>query len=267
MFRSKIWLETMEDGLVKWDESYVRESALESLRSPCHRPLQKLQIDCGALQDHLILYAFYLTYVCHWLFFVRTRFVCLFMCVCSSWQRFIKWPVLIVLPTGLRLCTGFWQWCRFRTCVWFRAFCDKKKIELYMILWVLNIVVSGSCFGSCFAERLDNFGKGEFRLLQIVEFSGFRVCKILVTFRFMISFSFFQTSHSLDLDKWSFAQLTHFAGFIHWLVWWSSPPVPQHSHTDPISTGHLFLWWPNLWQLKHLRGFGTYMYISTGIIR
>ena len=30
---------------------------------------------------------------------------------------------------------------------------------------------------------------------------------------FMISFSFFQTSQSLDLDKWSFPQFTHCAGF------------------------------------------------------
>ena len=52
---------------MKWDESYVREGALESLRSPCHRPPKKLQIDCEALQDHLILYAIYLAYFCRWL--------------------------------------------------------------------------------------------------------------------------------------------------------------------------------------------------------
>ena len=42
--------------------------------------------------------------------------------------------------------------------------------------------------------------------------------KFLVTFNFMISFSFFQTSQSLDLDKWSFPQFTHCAGFVQWLV-------------------------------------------------
>ena len=74
---------------MKWNESYVGEGALSSLRSPCHRPPQKLQIDCGALQDHLILYTFYLMhlslagfvsvlglYVCFFFF--------VFFCVCLS---------------------------------------------------------------------------------------------------------------------------------------------------------------------------------------
>ena len=63
----------------------MHKNALESLRSPCHRPPQKLQIDCGALQDHLILYAFYL--ICLSLVgfvFVFGLFVCFCTFVCPD---------------------------------------------------------------------------------------------------------------------------------------------------------------------------------------
>ena len=58
----------------------MREGALKSLRSPCHGPPQKLHMDCGALQDHPILYAFYLTYVCN-LLVLCSYWVCLFVCL------------------------------------------------------------------------------------------------------------------------------------------------------------------------------------------
>ena len=40
----------------------------------------------------------------------------------------------------------------------------------------------------------------------------------LVTLNFIISFSFFQTSHTLDLERWSRPQLTHLTGFWHALA-------------------------------------------------
>ena len=100
----------------------------------------------------------------------HTRFVFLFLCLCLPWQRFIRWRILFVLQMV------FWRLCRLRTCIWFRAFCD-NNFWTFCDFGVFNIVLSWSCFGFWLCrERLDYFGKGEFRLLLIVEFSGFRVC-------------------------------------------------------------------------------------------